>query len=136
MGQRTRCLGKTAISHRDHGDHGPVFGGHLFSIHSEADNEFMSLCVLQWHRERCPDSQLGLTDEGHANTYTWTDGTPWTMPNGWAAVSPARGPARNQVRFWPATREWDIINEIFAGRNSWQFVVMGLAWGMDAGAAQ
>ncbi len=86
------------------------FGGHLASIHSEAEDDFISALVD-------PDAEGGITASiggfepggfcgGPDAIYTWTDGSPWDYSNWRAPREPncsGAGVVSAATQFWPNT---------------------------------
>src|SRR5262249_12725729 len=81
-----------------------TLGGHLASIHSQAENAFVSALVD-------PQNVGGITAfiggtepaglcAGTNTPYAWTDGTPWDFQN-WRPGEPNCSAAPGAIQLWP-----------------------------------
>lgn len=105
------------------------FGGHLASIHSQEEDDYISRVVdpngvgniTPWIGA-IPNTNSGLFDAGAAGTYAWIDGTPWDYSN-WRLLANVQepnssGPAPAGVQFWPNTNgAFSGWNDVSAGIN-------------------
>ena len=81
------------------------FGGHLASIHSQAEDDFISMLVGPGDKTARIGgyAELGFVN-GPGGVYTWTDGTPWDFSNWRATTDEPNGiSVPGSVQFWPNT---------------------------------
>jgi hypothetical protein len=85
-----------------------MFGGHLASIHSQAEDDFISHLVDP-NADRRITARIGGVEplgfcSGPSATYHWTDGTAWDFAN-WRLTTgePNCTGAPASIQFWPNT---------------------------------
>ncbi len=81
------------------------FGGHLASIHSQAEDNFISMLVGSDRTARIGGyAQTGFI-YGPSATYTWVDGTPWNFYNWRNTTNEPNGTGvPGSIQFWSNTR--------------------------------
>jgi len=87
-----------------------LFGGHLASIHSQEEDDFISALMDPLGIRGITGFVGGIAVDGFCSgpdaIYDWTDGTPWDFQNWRVAVGPepnCSGPAPACIQFWPNT---------------------------------